>query len=478
MQKVSRFRGMAGEVMYQFMSPGTLFSALPVLIVFSMLWPVIAIIEDFTGFFALPILFVAYAMMVGRFSLPALQGVFDSGFFAGAGSGGKLWFFTIRYLALTFACALPLALFASVAIGPKALPGSAAEMLVPLASIQQSSDKLSMTALVLASMLMLTLCLIVATRARTLRESFSLDMWVWLLSERRADLPIFYAALAGGLVIFFGVYLIPFALVFFFAFKMSLQAGIAVSGFFYLWVLAASPILLGRMCGAFVAGDNDLDFATENILALLGVVPSTASPQLELKLATEADQPQPVEKKLSFNEMVAKIRALPVDALTSEIGKTKTLLAARPHDPYIAVELAMLYRRAGEADKALKTAARAITQAINNGYAEIGVSLFRGFAKERTDLGLDAQTLEIIGNVLLKQELVLDAGWCLHESAIIAGDMLKAQKKLMHVATIAEETGKYTEAIALYNFFISAYPGTNLVQYAKQGKNRAEAAKS
>ncbi|MDO8465425.1 MAG: hypothetical protein Q7S46_09285 [Gallionella sp.] len=476
MQKVSRFRGMAGEVMYRFMSPRTLFSALPILFIFSALWLITAIIEDFTGFFALPVFFIAYAMMVGHFSLPALQGTFDSSFFAGAGNGNKLWAFTIRYLALVFACALPLALFASVTIGLRALPGSAAEILIPLASIQKSSDNLSLTALVLVSMLMLTLCLIIAARAETLREAFSLEIWGWLLSERRADLPIFYAALAGGLVIFFGTYLIPFALVFFFTFKTSLQSGVIVSGFFYLLVLAASPILLGRMCGAFVAGENDLEHATQDILALLGVVP-TVSPQLELELATGADQLPPVEKKLSFNEMVAKTRALPIDALISEIDKAETLLAARPHDPYTTVELAMLYRRAGEAEKALEVAARAITQAINNGYAEIGVSLFRGFAKERAELGLDAQTLEIVGNVLLKQGLVLDAGWCLHESATIAGDMLKAQKKLMHVATIAEETGKYTEAIALYNFFISAYPNTNLVQYAQQGKRRAEAAK-
>lgn len=476
MQKVSRFRGMAGEVMYQFMSPKTLFSALPILIIFSMLWPLAATIEDFTGYFPFPVFFIAYAITVGHFSLPAMQGNFNSGFFVDASNGNKLWPFTIRYLALAFVCTLPLALFASGTIGMKTLPGSAAEVLIPLASIQQSSANLPLTGLTLMSMLMLTLCLIVAARAETLREAFNWSTWAWLLSERRADLPIFYAALAGGMVIFFGIYLIPFGLVFLFAFKISLQSGVIVSGFFYLWVLAASPILLGRMCGAFVAGENDLEHTTQDILALLGVAPSTASPQLELELATEGGQP-PVGKKLSFNEMVAKTRALPIDALTSEIGKTEALISTRPHDPYIAVELAMLYRRAGEAGKALKMAAVAITQAINNGYAEIGVSLFRGFAKERSDLGLDAQTLEIIGNVLLKQGLVLDAGWCLHESATITGDTLKAQKKLMHVATVAEEAGKYTEAIALYSFFISAYPNANLAQYAQQGKSRAEAAK-
>lgn len=477
MRKVSRFRGMAGEVMYQFMSPRTLLSALPVLIIFSMLWLITTMIEDLTGFSALPVFFIAYAMVAGRFSLSALQETSEGGLFSSQNNSNKLWPFTLRYLALTLACALPLALFASVVIGLKALPASIAEMLFPLASIQQSSNNLPLTGLVLASMFMLTLCFIVAARAETLRDAFSRGIWGWLLFERRADLPIFYVALVGGMVIFFGIYLIPFALIFFLAFKMSTQWGVFVSGFFYLWVLAASPILLGRMCGAFVAGENDLEGAAQDVLALLGIPSPAASPQLELKFAAEADQLPPVEKKLSFNEMVEKIRALSLDASILEIGKAEGLLALRPHDPYVAIELAMLYRRAGEAEKALKMAAKAITQAINNGYAEIGVSLFRGFAKERADLCLDAQTLEITGNVLLKQGMVLDAGWCLHESATIGGDMLKAQKKLMHVATIAEETGKYKEAIALYDFFISAYPDTNLVQYAKQGKSRSETAK-
>ena len=91
-------------------------------------------------------------------------------------------------------------------------------------------------------------------------------------------------------------------------------------------------------------------------------------------------------------------------------------------------------------------AENAITQAVRDGFAELGVSLFRGFAKERAALGLDSQTLEIVGNVRLKQGVLLDAGWCLFESANAVGDAIKAQKKLLHVASVAEETGKYVEA--------------------------------
>jgi len=475
MQKVSRFRGIAGEVTCQFMSPGTWLSALPVLIVFALLWLSTGNLGEHAGFIALPVFFIAYTMIAAHFALPALQGEFNSGFFNGSGSGGKLWFLTGRYLALALVCALPLTLLTWLTTNMGVLPGIADAMPDPLSAIQRSDVGLPMAVLALASLFMLTLCFIIATRAESLREAFGRDAWIWLFSDRRADLPIFYATLVGGMVFFLGIYLTPFALVAFFVFKIPVQSVIPISSFIYFLILCLSPMLFGRMCGAFVADKNELDYETQSILTLLGIVPPTDLRQQELPL--EFELPPPVEKKLSFDEMVAKTRALPIEALITEIDKTETKLAARPHDPYTAVELAMLYRKAGKTEKALEMAANAITQAVHDGYAEIGVSLFRGFAKERAELGLDTQTLEILGNVLLQQELVLDAGWCLHESAINAGDILKAQKKLLHVASVAEETGKHAEAIALYNFFISAYPDTNLVQFAHQGKTRTESAK-
>lgn len=202
MQKVSRFRGMAGEAACQFMSPKTLFSALPILIVFATLHLATGMLEGFAGFIALPVYFMIYAMMVGRFSLPALRGKFDSNFSSTAGNR-KLLFFTGRCMALALVYVLPLALLVWVSMDRETLLDNAAGMLIPLASIQQSAANLPLTVLVLASLLMLTLCFIVATRAETLREAFSRDAWGWLLSERRADLPVFYIALTGGHDYFF-----------------------------------------------------------------------------------------------------------------------------------------------------------------------------------------------------------------------------------------------------------------------------------
>jgi len=476
MQRVSRFRGMVGEVIRQFVSPKTFLSALAILIVFAALHFITRTIEGFAPFVALPVYLAVYAMITGIFSLSAQKKNGNNLSFSSPDNIIKLLSFTMRYLALTSACAMPLALFAWMIIPPETLPDSIESALFPLASIQQSADNLAVTIMVLASLLALSLCLIIATRTETLRETFSRSIWIWLLSERRADLPIFYVALTGGIIVFFGIYLIPFALIFFFAFSISVQHGVTLSNFSYLLVIAASPVLLGRLSAAFVAGDDDLEHTARNILALLGITPPSESHHLEI--TPEENQASPLKNKPSFDEMVAKTRALPVDALAIAIGKAETSLADHPHDPYIAVELAMLYRKAGETEKSLQTACNAITQAVENGYVGIGVSLFRGFAKERAELCLDMQTLEILGNALLEGELMLDAAWCLHESATLAEDIPKAQEKLLKVASAAEKIGQYPEATALYRFFISAYPDSNLIKFAEEGKMRLEAEKT
>ena len=133
----------------------------------------------------------------------------------------------------------------------------------------------------------------------------------------------------------------------------------------------------------------------------------------------------------------------------------------------------MMYKRSGHTE-ALKAALKGIMQSISGGYANMGVSLYRVFQKERSQLGLNPQTLETIGNALLYQKLVLEAVWCLHESAKAKNDPLLAQKNLMRVAGVAEEALKFKEAVMIFDYFIKTYPDTPLTSFAKQGKTRAE----
>lgn len=489
MEDISRFRGMAGEVIGGFLLPTTFFSALPVLIVLFVLGYGVTFLKGDAQILAAPVMFIAYVAIVGRFALAAKQGSLASGFFGGA-DGGGLAGFVGRYLVLTLAWSIPLGLivylaldretlfFAMMALFPTdvTLPGGGRLQSIgptPLEMMQGGAAVLLLPVVALVSLLMPTLSLIVATRAESLAEALSRESWGWLLSDRGADLPVFYAALIGGMVVFVGVYLLPFAFIMFFSFKLSVQMGVGVSSFLYLLGIAATPILLGRMCGAFVAGEEGLDAEGEDaeVHELAPPVYYRAEP------ASTAEPPPVIEKKPGFDEILAKVRAVPADGLAGEIARAEGKLAARPRDPHTAAELSLLYKKSGAGDKALKMAANAITQTVSDGFSEIGVMLFRGYAKERSALGLNAQTLEIVGNILLKQGSVLDAGWCLHESASAGGDAVKAQKKLLHVASVAEESGKLAEAVSLYEFFCAKYPDSPLAQFAKQGRERAQAAK-
>jgi hypothetical protein len=480
---------MAGEVTGSFLLPTTFFSALPVLILFAVLGYGVTFLKGNAQILVAPVMFIAYVAVVGRFALAARQGEFAGGFFGGDGSEG-LPGFVGRYLVLTLAWSIPLGLivylaldretlfFAMMALFPTdvMLPGGGRLQSIgptPFEMMQGGAAVLLLPVVALAALLMPTLSLVVATRADTLSEALGRECWGWLLSDRRADLPVFYAALIGGMVVFLGVYLLPFAFIVFFSFKLSLQMGVGVSSFLYLLGIAATPILLGRMCGAFVAGEGGLDAEGEDALAH-----ESAPPVYYRAEPPVASEPPPViEKKPGFDEILAKVRAVPADGLAGEIAKAEGKLAARPRDPHTAAELSLLYKKSGAGDKALKMAAQAITLAVSDGFSEIGVMLFRGYAKERAALGLNAQTLEIVGNILLKQGAVLDAGWCLHESASLGGDAVKAQKKLLHVASVAEESGKLAEAVSLYDFFIAKYPDSPLVQFARQGKERVQAAR-
>lgn len=489
MEGISRFRGMAGEVIGSFLLPTTFFSALPVLIVFTVLGYGATLLKGNAQILAVPLMFVAYVAIVGRFALAARQGSLAGGFFGGA-AGGGLMGFVGRYLVLTLAWSIPLALVVYVALDRETLffammaffptdvmleGGGRLQSIAPspFEMLKGGAAVLLLPAVGLAALLLPTLCLIVATRADTLAEALSREVWGWLLSVRGADLPVFYAGLIGGMVVFLGVYLVPFSFIVFFSFKLSLQAGAAVSALLYSLSFAATPILLGRMCGAFAAGEEGWGAVGGD------VEPRELAPPVYYRPEpSSAVEPPPViEKKPEFEEILAKVRALPADRLAGEIARAGDKLAARPRDPHTAAELSLLYKKSGAGDKALKMAGNAITQAVRDGFSEIGVQLFRGYAKERAALGLNAQTLEIVGNILLKQGVVLDAGWCLHESASAEGDAVKAQKKLLHVASVAEESGKLAEAVSLYDFFLVKYPDSPLAQFAKQGRERAQAAK-
>lgn len=93
---------------------------------------------------------------------------------------------------------------------------------------------------------------IIATCTQTVRDLFRPVPWVWVAVARRADLPAYFAAAIGGIAFFFLIYSVPILVVVGLAAGINAKLGLLASTLFLLIPAAGAPILLGRLCGAFV----------------------------------------------------------------------------------------------------------------------------------------------------------------------------------------------------------------------------------
>jgi len=109
------------------------------------------------------------------------------------------------------------------------------------------------------------------------------------------------------------------------------------------------------------------------------------------------------------------------------------------------------------------TASEAIKGALARGNSGEAARLFVTHVEQRTRLTLVATEWEPLGRALLVQESYMEAAWALHAGALVAGDALAAQKRLMQVAARASAAGHPQIALRLYGTLLKKYPGS---QYA------------
>jgi TolA-binding protein len=109
------------------------------------------------------------------------------------------------------------------------------------------------------------------------------------------------------------------------------------------------------------------------------------------------------------------------------------------------------------------TASEAIKGALARGNSGEAARLFVTHVEQRTRLTLVATEWEPLGRALLVQESYMEAAWALHAGAVVAGDALTAQKRLIEIAARASAAGHSQIALKLYNTLLKKYPGS---QYA------------
>ena len=297
MERTSNFRGLAGEVIYSVVRPDIFITLIPV----ALTWVFVALVSlglgrAHAGAFV-PILWVAaWAALVARFAVAASQGDITAGFLNSYASSPEARAFPAKYLAV-------MALFA-VGFAACAYPLYKSEGGLLLWTVRMlgsgiggAMNSVASALLFIAVITFPTLSLIILTASGSVLAVFKPASWRWLLLERGQDLVCFYAALIGGLITSFLVYLIPLLLLARYGFKVSLGFGFFCSSLLYFFPASVSPVLLGRLCGAFVFGSESLSIQPALTAKQQALKESMTRMQTALSVAKRKTPATPPERK-------------------------------------------------------------------------------------------------------------------------------------------------------------------------------------
>ena len=122
----------------------------------------------------------------------------------------------------------------------------------------------------------------------------------------------------------------------------------------------------------------------------------------------------------------------------------------------------------------LAAAAEAIKAALAAGRGADAAKAFLGVLAERTKLTLEPTVWESLGRALLAQGAFLEAAWALHAGAVIAGDLVAAQKRLVEVAARAGDAGQPQNALKLYATLLAKYPQSQYADFVRSNMKAEE----
>jgi hypothetical protein len=121
----------------------------------------------------------------------------------------------------------------------------------------------------------------------------------------------------------------------------------------------------------------------------------------------------------------------------------------------------------------LAAAVEAIKAALAAGRGTDACKAFLAVVAERTKLALEPAAWEGLGRALLAQGSFMEAAWALHAGALLGGDPVAAQKRLVEVASRAGDAGQPQNALKLYATLLAKYPQSQYADFVR-GNMKAE----
>jgi hypothetical protein len=251
---------------------------------------------------------------------------------------------------------------------------------------------------------------------------------------------------------------------------LPLAAGIGfvLTGFWGLLLgpVAAVPIISWRRQREGVPADDE----DQRLAAFMAETLAASAPKKSV--SQEAAE-------LSFEQMRVRAPQLGEAELFETFAEARLALIENARDAQAAAVAALLARRlapgAAQADLRRRAAARAIELCLAAGQAGTAIGVFDEYVDERAELRLAPAQWEPLGHALLAAGGFMQAAWALHAGALLAGDAVGAQKRLIEVAGKAGEAGRPELALKLYQTLLGKYPDSAYAQFARDNMKLEQA---
>lgn len=481
---ISVFRGTSGEVVSGFLRPRIFLTLIPVWIY----WGVIGYAGYLVGRFVHPLmtevfLMVGLAALIGRFAIPATQGDLDAGFFDFNNNldSGDLVGFGFRYLVSVLTWALPIGGVVALTIrnrGP--------EMLMGLAFGSIGIEGAIVLVAVAASFIGTHTSVIIATGTTTIGEVLRLSHLKLILVERRADFVAFIASVFGGLITFCIVYSLPFAVIAYLIASRSPDTGAWFTGMCSLIPFSIAPVLIGRLAGAFVVGEESIR-GTSNETAVKTILGTPSAPVIasgaeipsgvassypggERSGATNEPKTAP-KRRCAFDPgvAIAKLKKLTPENLAGELAASSQLYSKNKRNLAQAYEYMLMLRRAGDDDSAVTVATAAMQICLANADTHTAAIFFHSLQQKRFEVKFDAEQCEMMAAHFRNETHYREAAWFSAGAGVKEGqDGVELQRQLIAIAEAASAAMKHSDAVFIYKDILQRFPQSNFADYVKK----------
>ena len=279
---ISSFRGYAGEATMSYVRLETWLTLIPVYIVWAVVGYLITKLPgaDLWQFAGTLVAGFTGSFLVGRFAIPATHGDFHHGLLTAQLELSENVAYAVRHMVVVFVYELPIV--GLVYAADLSLPFGA--ILSPASLVSAGVQAFIGFGLALLALAIPIVGYIVCLTTDSIADALSPGRWCWVVIERLGDFLLFIASLVGGSALFFFLYAIPIFAVLALIASVSFELGMAAGMLSFAVPFAGAPILIGRLCGAFVHGrdilQNEVPTGFVQPTSPLAALsrPSTASP--------------------------------------------------------------------------------------------------------------------------------------------------------------------------------------------------------